>query len=46
MQKKIGRGYQIRTDDLTVPNRARYQTAPSPDPYKIISQKVGRGDLT
>ena len=26
-----GRGERIRTSDLTVPNRARYQAAPRPE---------------
>ncbi len=27
---RAGRGERIRTSDLTVPNRTRYQTAPRP----------------
>jgi hypothetical protein len=32
------RGGEIRTHDLTIPNRARYQTAPRPDPSSSIAQ--------
>src|SRR5436190_11905063 len=32
-----GRGERIRTSDLTVPNRARYQTALRPDKLELLS---------
>ena len=37
-----GRGGQIRTADLHVPNVARYQTALRPDFYAIISTSASR----
>ncbi len=38
--RRAGRGDWIRTSDLTVPNRTRYQTAPRPVPNqsKIVAQ--------
>lgn len=37
-----GRGGQIRTADLHVPNVARYRTALRPDFYSIISNSASR----
>ena len=37
-----GRGDPIWTDDLTVPNGARYQAAPHPDKHDIVYSDSGK----
>ncbi len=41
----FGRDDWIRTSDLTVPNRARYQTAPRPDVVPYVNAPEGTSPL-